>query len=189
MDLQEAKKIIKTEFPGHLERIAYCPHCLNPMRVTTDDTGAEEENFLDSLGYIPICSEDYRLGVNLHKALPTVFPPCVGDEVKAPPHECPDCPLWEGAAVRPGAMLGAFGPDEKVAYCPTCMLPMHKGEGPLTAEGYRAELLRRLFPGSLEITPELFRGGTLGVQPPPRHPVPMPLAMRIDMDWKKWVNV
>ena len=46
---------------------------------------------------------------------------------------------------------------EDVLFCPTCYLPIHLGEGPFNARGYRAELLRRLFPDWFKVTENLFK--------------------------------
>ena len=184
MDPWEIRRIIKTKFPGYDEKLGYCTHCLNPLVITCQTV--EEEEVAEELlgqGHRLMIPAIHQLAEMLHRAMPKVFRNPYGEEVKGPPHECPECSLWEGGQVRPGVIMEAIDQGERVACCPNCMLPMHRGEGPLSAEGYRAELLRRLFPGALEITPELFTGPTMGTQPQPPQPIPLPMAAKID-DWE-----
>lgn len=155
MDQDDIRKIIKTRFPGDGEKLVYCVHCLNPF---LEIPGTENER-LSAMGFSQASNADLRTRELLYRALPDLF----GDEegVKKQPHRCGQCERWRGEAARPGTTNAAFSDGTSVICCPHCLMPIHRGEGPYTPEGYRAELLRRATGGAFSIMPDLFEGAPL----------------------------
>ena len=178
MNWQEMNRIVKTKFHGDAEFLAYCTHCLNPMLSPAHEW---ESDKLVLEGYMPAIPREHMMGEILGRTIPDIFGEVDPDTLtRREDHECPECPIWEEGRVNPGTVLEVFTWPfgKKTVNCPNCLMPIHRGEGPLTAEGYRAELLRRLFPGTLEITPELFEGPAIEPTGTPMPP-PAPLLVKI----------
>ena len=159
MDQQETRAIVANPFPGPEERMAYCTHCLNPI-----NTGEPE---MDDMGIMyPMTSSESR-GMLLQRVLKCTVRDAT-DMLEKEPHTCTKgCQTNRGKHVAGNPILEhedavcreAFRevhPDTTM-FCPTCHLPIHDGEGPLNARGYRAELLRRLCPQEFQATREMFR--------------------------------
>ena len=165
MDQLQARTIVNTEFPRDRENQAYCTMCLNPFTAVEDSENQSS----------PPPMEHYSSrGWLLHRALEFSLQQPT-EALEPQPHLCnPECSgvresvnvrdnpiLRYPEAVRPEAFRWT-GEDEEVLYCPTCCFPIHRGEGPFSAKGYRAELLRRALPqGSFQVNQELFLDITL----------------------------
>ncbi len=181
MTRNEIETIVKTPFPGIAERMNYCVHCLNPMIAARN---MQEEDLLGPAFTGPLKPE-FRAGTILQRNFPQLF-----DEVSVRyrGHDCPDCPRWEDPENRrDGVVDDSYFEGEKVICCPTCLLPIHPGEGPWTAEGYRAELLRRATGENLKAQPETVGAYLAGI-PGPLVPEP-PVGRKAAVDPDLWAGI
>ena len=184
MESSDIKAIIKTRFPESAEKLVYCVHCLNPFLATIS---IENETLIDQ-GLGAGLEPTLRTGEILFRTFPRAFaePP----EIRRREHQCPDCAHWNNPENhRPGTAGEAFpGDSPDVICCPNCLLPIHRGEGPYTAEAYRAELLRRATGGAFRIGPETFEGPSREPEAGAVELPEIPLAMRIERDLGSWAK-
>ena len=153
MEREEIRTIIKTRFPGEGDEFVYCIHCLNPFLGEQ----TKENEHLSISGFGTASSAETRTRELMYRAMPELF----GDpeSIRRQPHQCGQCEFWnQGSSTRPGTTGEVFLQETSVICCPHCLMPIHRGEGPYTPEGYRAELLRRATGGSFTITQEMFDG-------------------------------
>ena len=178
------KAIIKTRFPESAEKLVYCVHCLNPFVVTTS---IEDETLIDQ-GFGAKLKIKDRAGEILLRTFPKAF--AEAPEIWRKKHQCPDCAHWKNPENhRPGTADDAFQDDSPgVICCPNCLLPIHRGEGPYTAEAYRAELLRRATGGAFRIGSEIFEGPSREPEAGAAELPEIPMAMRIERDPGSWAK-
>ena len=163
MNQNEATAIVAGGSAGPEEELAHCTPCLAPMNPFS--------RVLDQAPYMYPMSEAEARGWMLQRALGQktfrVPPGELLDSAKE--HACDDeCEEHRNALqqshtvlLQPGAVVpGVFDRyGDGVIFCPSCLKPIHPGEGPLSARGHRAELLRRLLPHGFRVTEEMFGEG------------------------------
>lgn len=155
MEREDIRKIIKTKFPGDGEKLVYCVHCMNPFL----GSASLENEHLSHKGFGTASDVELRTRELMYRALPGLF----GDAeaISSQPHECGQCQRWKnGGDPRPGTTDSVFENGTTAICCPHCLMPIHRGEGPYTPEGCRAELLRRATGGAFSIEQDLFEGET-----------------------------
>ena len=163
MNQIEATTIIMNPFPGPEEEMAYCIHCLNPINPAGNIEMEEEATaeypmrHSESRGWLLYRAMDCKIqeppGEIIEKKLHTCTQECWDAKRAAPVMENPVLKHQEAICWK--AFEEPEGED--VLFCPTCYLPIHLGEGPFNARGYRAELLRRLFPEWFKVTESMFK--------------------------------
>ena len=162
MNQNEATAIITRELTGLEGELAYCTHCLAPLNPFS--------RALDQAPYMYPISEAEARGWLLQRALGQTFKVPPGELLDSgKEHACDDeCEEHRNALQQsrtvlqhPGAVVqGVFDRyGDEVIFCPSCLKPIHPGEGPLSARGHRAELLRRLMPHGFRVTEGMFGEG------------------------------